>query len=270
MKNAKASSEFSAAPSPFVEPPAYPKTGNEIFRSLKLSVDQAECSPGAHLTQKQFAKLLGMPKSTVNDWYHGSLPPEIRYFICAFERLSDPALLALLRQWCRKCPRLEDSSLSHDPETINRLRNLVTRPHGLTIVRGASDLATFVITALGHSAARLAPRKEIRGLDLHEPGTFVPVNGVLYRRGSGALPEDLVNKLLVDMARFPAQLLLFNGVCEAFPSVRTPMIKLAKTSHVITTGAAWKNLELPTRLLTLSQNSQKRIFIRIETEDMGA
>lgn len=58
----------------FVQYPAYPKTGSELFRKLKQSLDKTECAPGVQLMQTELGQLLGMPKSTANDWYHGKLP----------------------------------------------------------------------------------------------------------------------------------------------------------------------------------------------------
>jgi transcriptional regulator with XRE-family HTH domain len=119
-----------------------------VVRKLKQSLDQTECPPGTCLTQKQFGELLGIPKSTINDWYHGNLAPQIRYFLCALERLPEVARTALLRELCRECPRLDHPRLSQDPETIALLKTVLAQPVGLTLIRGdRDDLRSCLITA---------------------------------------------------------------------------------------------------------------------------
>ena len=61
----------------FLEPPAYPKKANEVIRRLKQVMDEAERPPGQALTQKEFGRLLGAPRSTIHDWYHGKLAAPI-------------------------------------------------------------------------------------------------------------------------------------------------------------------------------------------------
>lgn len=244
--------------------------GSEIFRRLMLSVERAEGLSIGRLTQKQFGKLIGMPRSTVHDWYHGSLAPEIRHLICAFERISEASRLELLRAWCRKCPRLEDPRLAHDLKALNSLKGLAARSTGLTIVRGASDITrTFLLTALGHSAENAAPGAGVSGVDLHGAFMFVPVSGVLYLRSPAGLAQaaGLLNGLLDGMGQSTAQLLLLNGVWEAFPSARDSIIQLAQSRHVITTGALCKrSFGLPTVVVTVSEDSHRRIFTRIQMD----
>ena len=258
----------------FLEPPAYPKMGNEIFRRLKLSVERAEGLAAGQLTQKQFGKLIGMPRSTVNDWYHGSLAPEIRHLICALERISEGSRLELLRAWCRKCPRLDDPRLAHDLKAVKSLKEVAARSSGLTIVRGASDVTrTFLFTALGHWAVNAARGAGVRGVDLHGAFMFVPVSGVLYLRSQAGLGQaaGLVKGLLDGMNQSTAPLLLFNGVWEALPSARDSIIQLAQSRHVITTGALCKyRFGPPTVVVTVTEDSQRRIFTRIETDQPRA
>jgi hypothetical protein len=136
-----------------LDAPAYPKTGSEIVRALEAAVDEIECLPGQHLAQKRFAELVGIPKATLNDWHHGRLVEQIRRFVCALERINEPRRTAFLRQFCRECPRLQHSRLSHDPGAVRALQELVQQQLGLVFIASASEKArTLLATAMGKSA----------------------------------------------------------------------------------------------------------------------
>src|SRR4051794_37111324 len=94
-----------------LDTPAYPKTASEFVRALEAAVCQAESQTGQHLTQKRFAELTGIPKTTLNDWHHGRLVEQIVRFVCGLERLDEPHRTTYLRGFCRDCPRLNDPRL---------------------------------------------------------------------------------------------------------------------------------------------------------------
>jgi hypothetical protein len=52
--------------------PAYPKTAGEVIRLLKEALDTADRKESQKYDQREFAQLIGAPKSTVHDWYYGS------------------------------------------------------------------------------------------------------------------------------------------------------------------------------------------------------
>ena len=121
----------------FLRPPAYPKSNSEFVRRLKQLIDIAECPDGLVLQPKQLGNLLGMPKSTLNDWHHGDLPLQLRFFICALERLSESSRAEFLRRVCRECPRLDDPWIVKDERVLNSLQELLKQPTGLTLVHGS-------------------------------------------------------------------------------------------------------------------------------------
>jgi hypothetical protein len=184
----------------------------------------------------RFGHLLGAPRSTIHDWYHGSVAKPINHFLCALERLSEKQRADMFRNLCRQCPRVEHLRLAHDQEAVKLLKELLANPVGLTLVPGPSDpLRTFLITALGNSAAQLIPVKTVCGLDIHKPDLFVPVHGVLYFWE----PDDTaqVRQLLPDMWQVmknaPTDLILLNRVWTIMPEIREEIIACARSRHVI-------------------------------------
>jgi hypothetical protein len=213
--------------------PAFPRTGSEVIRGLKAALDRVECVQGGSLTQKRFAELIGMPASTINDWYNSRLVGQIKGFLCGLERLNEQERSNLLRQFCRDCFRLQDPRLGHDVKSLNTLTELVREPAGLTFITGPSDTArTFLITAMGNSAGA-----EIRacGLDAHRPDKFVPVSGVLYFRRSCSPVElqAIVRGVWPLVANSDAQLLILNGIWNHVPEIRTKIAELAKSQNIL-------------------------------------
>jgi hypothetical protein len=213
--------------------PLFLKSGNELVRELKGALDRAEFPSGGCLTQKRFAELIGLPKSTINDWYHSPLVGQIKGFLGGLERLSELERTNLLRQFCRDCFRLNDPRLAHDPQSVSTLIHLVQQPSGLAFISSRSDSArTFLISAMGNSAGL-----EVRacGLDMHKPDTFVPVNGVLYlcKPCSPAEIGPILRDVWPTIADSEAQLLLFNGIWSAGPDFRVKAGEMAKDRNVL-------------------------------------
>lgn len=207
----------------------------EVIRTLKKAMDAAERPLGCELRQKELGRLIGAPKSTIHDWYHGNLASPIEHFLCAMERLSEAQRMELLRNLCRDCPRLAHPRLAHDPQVMNSLRGLLMQPLGLFVVTGPTDtLRLFVITAIGNSAPLVVPCKTIGGLDVHRPDSFVPVPGVLYFRNPNDSPQikQLILAQWKDMENSSADIFLFNGVWALVPELRGRIVELAKRRSV--------------------------------------
>jgi hypothetical protein len=235
MTKENSSSKLMGVSEAFLEPPAYPKTANEVIRRLKQVMDEADRPPGQALTQKEFGRLIGAPRSTIHDWYHGKLAAPIEHFLCAMERLSEIQRTELLRQLCRDCPRLQHPRLAHDPQAVNSLSGLLMRPLGLFVITGPTDaLRTFLITALGNSAPLMVTAKTISGMDMHRPDSFVPVPGVLYFRNPNDSPQkkQLIQEQWKRMEDSSADVFLFNGVWTMVPELRGKMVELAKRRSV--------------------------------------
>jgi hypothetical protein len=236
MKKSKASSNSNPHADLFLKGPAYPKTGSEVVRELKTAIHAAECPVGQDLDQKEFARLIGAPKSTVNDWFHGKLGKPIERVICALERLSEPQRMGVLRKLCRDCPRLQHPRVAQDPQVIRSLSDLLAQPTGMIFVTGPSDeLRTFVITAIGNSLGQIAPERTVSGIDVHTPEEFVPVAGVHYLRERHESKDykSTTWELYQQLCRQPTDIVLLNGVWSILPDLRDSVIALAEQRSVI-------------------------------------
>jgi hypothetical protein len=236
MKKAKTVLRFMPQFKALVEPPGYPKTANEVIRQLKKALDKAERPPGLELMQKDFGLLIGAPRSTIHDWYHGNLRDSIKHFLCAMERLSEHQRAELLSKLCRDCPRLDHPRLMHDPAAVNSLRGLLAQPAGLTFVTGSDDaIRTFLVTALGNSAGQAMPNSSISGMDVHRPDSFVPVPGVVYFRNpnDSSNVAQLILELWRTIEKSPTDLILLNAVWTGVPELRDRIIGLATKHHVV-------------------------------------
>jgi hypothetical protein len=218
-KSAKGTSPYADL---VIASPAYPKTASEVIRLLKRSLDTADRKESQKYDQREFAQLIGAPKSTVHDWYYGTLPKPILYFICALERLPDAQKLAVLRNLCRERFTLDHPCLSHDRQMVTLLKGLLSQAAGLTILTGLETPRNFLFTALGNTACQIVHLRFIAGLDFRSPTAFVPVPGVRYcpqRSGLSALTAVLENHWS-SMEKSPAKIVLLNSVWSLMPSWR--------------------------------------------------
>lgn len=256
-----------------VEPPGYPKTANEVIRQLKKALDKAERPPGLELMQKDFGLLIGAPRSTIHDWYHGDLRASIKHFLCAMERLSELQRAELLSKLCRDCPRLDHPRLMHDPAAVDSLRGLLAKRAGLTFVTGSDDaIRTFLITALGNSAGQAVPSSSISGMDLHRPDSFVPVPGVVYFRNpnDSSNVAQLILELWRTIEKSPTDLILLNSVWTGVPELRDRIIALATKRHVIVADQLDVTRYLssivapPTTIIKVTSERNRRIRVIVE------
>jgi hypothetical protein len=219
-----------------LQSPAYPKAANEVIRLLKRSIDRVERPPGRELELKEFGQLIGAPRSTIHDWYHGELPKPMKYFLCAMERLPEPHRINVLRQLCRDRPSLDHPRIAHDQHAQHLLKSLIPQINGLTFVIGPHDeLRSFVITAIGNSAIRSLSLEDVAGFDVHSPDRFVPVPAVLYFRKpeNTSQTKSLIEELWPAIESSPAKMVLLNGVWVLVPGLRHKIQALARRTHVI-------------------------------------
>jgi hypothetical protein len=249
----------------WLKPPAYPKLANEVIRQLKQLMDEAERPVGQALTQKEFGRLVGVPRSTIHDWYHGRLVEPIMHFLCAIERLSETQRAGLFRKLCRDCPRLQHARLAHDPQAVNSLRGLMARPAGLICIIGAAEeQRTFLATALGNSVGQLMPERTVSGIDVHQPTDFVPVPGVRYlRNATTAECKNVIRQLWEELRSEPTDVVILNGIWNLMPEIRRGVFELAKERSVIVADAFDAQPELRKR------EGFQVSFLRIRKGDQG-
>jgi hypothetical protein len=221
-----------------VELPAYPIPGNRIFEAVGAAVTNARGYP---LSNLDFARLMRIAPSTSSYWFGVSPQPHLVAFLCLLEHLSPASRLSLLDRLCRDLPRLDHPRLTHAPQQIAELQNLLLQPAGLIWLSGPDlGLQTFVLTALGHSFIRLDARhRKPAGIDICSPHWFVPVESLHYLPDSHR-PSDMAAKLQqlwpVVIASQPP-LVLLNGVWPILPKLQPEILKIAQHCLVILAGA---------------------------------
>ena len=128
------------------------------------------------------ASYAGQATSSIFDKLHRTEQPQVEAILAWIERVPEATRNKLLNSACRCYPTLDSSRLNHDPAQVSRLKTLLRHAGELTVVQGGSEgLRTFVVTPLGHARGMLEPeRRQVCGIDIHEPDWFVPVDGVTH------------------------------------------------------------------------------------------
>lgn len=204
----------------------------DVIQALKRAVETAECPPGSNLLQRRFAELIGIPKSTANDWFHGQLAEPIKRFLCGLERLTDCERSDLFHEFLRPCPRLEGLAIANNPSALFALRALLEQKTGISFITGSDAARTYLVTAMGNSVAW---RARVSGLDIHRPDRFVPVPGVFYVMDpcTSAQLRCLFRKIWSNLVDSGASVLILNGIWTILPEVRSKVARLAAKRHVL-------------------------------------
>lgn len=253
--------------------PAYHRTGSDVLRYLKKVVDMAECGPGQKLPQKAFGGLMGVPPSSMNDWFETGLPPQMQALVCGLERLPESDWLLFLREFCRECPRLEHLSLAHGPGAIQSLKELLARPAGLAMISGSSPKDRNVLLySLGNSSRRFGPMRRISGLDVTGPTEFSPVPGVFYLRR--VLEPDQTRRVAGEMwpvlKQTAYEVLVLNGVISALPEILPELVKISKERLVILADDFTSGLpKCKASIVTVTKDHRKPDLLRISIRWSG-
>lgn len=255
--------------------PFYPRSGQEIIRRLKAAIEATENPNGPGLDQKQVAELIGIPRSTLNEWLHDDQVEPIKRFLAGLERLSDEDRIKFIRSFCRHCPRLEDPRISHDMQAVAVIESLFERGNGITLITGPSDSArTYLATAIGNAfTTRFS--KFIVGFDLHPPVHFVPVPGVSYP-AADVPPEKLPSlflRLWCQIAGSKGLMILLNGMWNRISTHQSKVLNLSRNNHILIADdlSAAEGLRKTRRVnviridSTLGKNAPPRFRIHIET-----
>lgn len=217
-----------------IQTPAFPVAGNKIFERLGAAVG---ASRGYSLSNMEFARLMGRPESTASSWFGAYSQPHLVSFFCLLEQLTPQERHRFLDELCRDLPLADHPRLRHDPVTVARLKNLLGKRSGITVIAGGTDSQrTFLLHALGHTFCRVDRLHRVAvGLDLHEPSWFVPVESLIYLKNpyhSGQILETI--RALWPMIRDSKRpLVLLNGIWSAAHELRKGIMDLAERKHVI-------------------------------------
>jgi len=118
---------------------------------------------------------------------------------------------------------------------VSRLRCLLRQGNGLTFIQeGTDDTRTFVIVAFGMSFLQLNPKEgSVKGVDVHAPDWFVPVQGVAYLShpaSEAKLREEAARRWSKPNH---ATLLVLNGLWSLMPERQREILARAETHHVV-------------------------------------
>jgi hypothetical protein len=189
------------------------------------------------LKNKELARLMGQGETTASSWLGGFHHPHLVSWCCLLEQLTPAERQRFSSRICRELPTLEHDWIQHDPLTVGSLRNLLEKERGLTLITGpTASRRTFLVTAMGRSFTRVAAgHPEPAGIDIHQPIRFVPLPSVHYLRNplSKEQGRKAVRALWLEVKNAPGRLALFNGVWHLVPELRSELVALAESLHVI-------------------------------------
>lgn len=217
-----------------VRAPRYPHSSLEIIRRLLAAIKLAE-NPSGTLHEVRVAKLIGIPKSTFNDWGHRYQTEQIRRFLSGVERLPEAGRTNLLRSLCRHCPRLEDPRISHDKQAVSLVKSLILRGPGVSLIKGPNWARHYLLGAIGNSFAAYLP---IAGFDAFPPVDLVPVPGVSYpaRKVAAESLSSLFEEAWPDIEGAKDSLILLNRIWERIVTRHRDVLKLAAKNHLVVAG----------------------------------
>lgn len=212
-----------------------PNRVRALFRATKAQLDISE---GREVPYEDLARYAGQAASSVFDKLQKTAHPQVEALLGWLERLPEPTRNQLIDSVCRCFPKLENTRLAHDLAQVSRLKTLLRKPDGITVIQGDSDeLRTFVLTALGHSHEIFELGGGVCGIDVHEPDWFVPLPSVIYLHNllEPARLKEYVYRIWPTISRRVAHLVVLNGVWGALQPLEGELQELALRSHVIIT-----------------------------------
>jgi len=218
--------------------PARSQPSRLVIEELRQRLNLAE---GHELAFERLACMLGVPKSSLCNWCSHIELPAVHVVLGLLERLPQTEQVAFLRRHCRLHATLDHPALAHEPAVTEYLSSLLGLGSGVTAIEGRSDFArSFVLNALGQSFSRQDSRhRPPAGLICKSPGTFVPIEGILYLRTG--LPPDRIRQLVAQVwpkiRAADTGLILLDGIWSQVPDARPRILELARTKHVVLTDA---------------------------------
>lgn len=243
--------------SDLIIPPAFPTPGYVVFHKLRTLLAARAQKPS--VTLHRLMRMLGLPLGTCYGWFSTDDLPHVQALLCLMERMPEEDWRNALRPFLRDFPNLQHRRLTHNPETVRTLENLLSARLGLTLIRGGTyEDRTFVLTALGHSFSQLDKLHRLpAGMDVHTPKTFVPIESVTYFKES--LPpqrlHDLLYKTWHRIQRSDAPLFLFNGVLSLGGVLSSEISRLARRRHIVVTDPMMTKYDLVCRRTRMAVRS---------------
>jgi hypothetical protein len=209
-----------------------PERARLLIQQLWSAVELLE---NREVSRRELSRYLGLSESSLGDWLQGdTVLHQVEALLRLLERVPGRWRREVFRAFLREHPTLYAPELSHEPATPERLRALLKKPRGLTLVVGATvSERTWLLTALGHAYAASGP---VVGWAAQPADWLVPVPGVRYDGDQMFAVNDVPRADSIP-ARDVRALQLSNGLWRRFPEHRAQLSSAARTRHVIVADA---------------------------------
>lgn len=239
--------------------PAFPWSGRGFFKDVRAQLAREHNTP---VTYAAFAEIMGCPKTTAFRWSEEVDHKNIVALFACLERLSATARQEFIEAHCRVLPELEHPWLSHWPASIGKLRELLSKERGLSVIAGRQSSRTFLFHAFGHAYRRLhGKNRRATGLDLHRPNRVVPLEFCTYVEGAAlAQIRCAVVTLWPRIVTTSARMVMLNGVW-LIQELREDILRLAERTHVVLACAGIPEIrslalkvQTPIHLVTVSES----------------
>ena len=157
--------------------PFPPERVRKLLLNLKSSLGREEGQP---LSFEDWSPIAGRPSNTLASWCDSGEAHQIQALLASLERLPEQAQHQLLDEACRIHPTLQHRRLGHGFLATSRLKEILRKPSGFTLIRGnPAHMRTFLLAALGNSFNQAHPGgKVVAGLDIQPAEFLAPVIGV--------------------------------------------------------------------------------------------
>jgi hypothetical protein len=258
---------------PFSQAPPFPPEGvRKLLLNLKSSLGREEGQP---LSFEDWRPIAGRPSNTLASWCDSGEAHQIQALLASLERLPEQARHQLLDEACRIHPTLQHRRLNHDFLAASRLKQILRKPSGVTLIRGnPAHMRTFLLAPLGNSFNQAHPGgKSVTGLDIQPAESLAPVIGVTYFANHLGT-SDAARQIKEAWARIrgsAARLFLFNGVWSQAPEMWEEIANCARRARVVLADESdfpvrdlSKGFSPPIHLVNVSPAKEVPEWIRVE------
>jgi hypothetical protein len=189
------------------------------------------------LSFEDWSPIAGRPSNTLASWCESGEAHQIQALLASLERLPEQARHQLLDEACRIHPTLQHRRLGHDFLATSRLKEILAKPSGFTLIQGQpAHMRAFLLAALGNSFNQAHPGgKAIAGLDTHPAESLAPVLGLTYLTnllpGSGTAKR--IKEAWLRIRGNAVRLFMFDGVLSYAPDLREEIAGCGRRAHVI-------------------------------------
>jgi hypothetical protein len=222
---------------------------------------ELEVERGSDLDWDAVARWTGEARSTAFGRFNREKQSQVEGFLRLLERMPTDARSRVLRS-LRAYPSFKDPRIAHDQTQLSRLKLLLEKPTGTTLVYDSNEEdRTFLVTAMARGAGDM-----IQGFDSHPERWFVGAPTISYL-GTMLPPQRLQAWVKLDLA---APINLFSGVFLQLPvEFQRKITGLARRRHVLLAdafgGVKAGEWIAPLHTVRVLNNGNGRIYAQVES-----